>query len=173
VFSYTGLPFTGEPSPGTSIKETFVPAISETHPYIESLRRLETMYGSLDKVPRSVRFPEVGTYSLIVRTEAFRTVGEIPDGIEHHDEAAGLIRNKIEPLFPDERELLTKANPELDAESVLVLDSGRELPSPRGSYVTIAGGAALILFAAYRLTTFVRKHRRSESPYRSPTPPVR
>jgi hypothetical protein len=172
VFRYHGGIGGEEPGPDVRVDETYVPAVSESHPFIEHLRALETRYGSLAAVPESVPFPEVGSYALIVRTKSFRTVGAIPRGIVHRGETSGLIVNRIDPLTSDERELLVEANPDVDIESVLILDVGRKLRPPGVSYAFIAGGSALCLLAVYRCVRLVQAHRQRESPYRLPSGPA-
>ncbi len=130
VYSYSKSKYdSSEPDSSTKITECFYPIISHSHPFVEGLAKLEEEYGSMDQVPDDAPFPDLDSFSVIVKAKHFKTVGSIPDGLSVEDALEGLVINQIESLDKEEKDLIRSSFPSADLEHVVIIQAGRK-PAP-------------------------------------------
>jgi hypothetical protein len=133
----------GEPGPSSKVNYTYYPIISLEHSFNVGLDEIAEKYG--DNVPENVKIPDLNTFSILVKTKRFSTIGAIPDYIEKELDIRGLVINRIHSLKSDEKRLINETFPTIDTNKILILEEGRR-PS---SFVfwggLILGGLALIV----------------------------
>lgn len=143
IFEYEG---------GNEMKETdkvtyaYYPILSNQHPYVVGMNQLYEQFP--DGIPKEVDLPDMGVISVLVKTDEFPTIGDIPEDMISEDQVQGLIVNKIEKLDQEEIDLLKESYPAIDPEKILLLDKART-PTPAGITLAIMGGGVLVsIFAA-------------------------
>lgn len=135
---------TGEPGATTKIDYVYYPIISVDHPFFVRLRELTEQHGSLDDVP-DAEWPLIDTFSAIVKSTDFGTIGSIPEGIGANDSVQGLVINLIGGLDSEEQSLLHQSFPKIDVNKVLIIESGRTPASAVKSLGITAGGVLVSL----------------------------
>jgi hypothetical protein len=146
VYSYSQSKYdSSAPGPSTKITECFYPIISYSHPFMKGLAELEEKYGSLDDAPDDAEFPELNSFSVIVKAKHFDTIGAIPDGIELESSLEGLIINQVESLDSEEKDLIRSSFPQANLDEVVIIQAGRKPASLLKSLGMIVGGVVLAL----------------------------
>ena len=136
---------TGDPEGSTKVTHTYYPIVSDSHPFIQALAEVEDRYGTLADVPDE-ELPELrGGIAVVVKTRAFGTIDEIPDGFAREESIRGLVINRISSLDSEERRLLTESFPDLDVDQLAILEQNREPASPQRSLGMMGGGVLLSL----------------------------
>ena len=128
----------------TKVDYAYYPALSIEHPYMITLEKLEEQYGDLSKVPGR-KFPKLENIHVLIKTEKFKTVGEIPAYIDSKKNMKGLIINSISSLNDDERKLIKESFPKVNFNKLVIIEEGREPCSITNSF-TMMGGGVLIIF---------------------------
>ncbi len=173
VFQYTD---DGEVTDATKIDHSYYPALSPQHPFFLKVAELAEAHGGLEQIPDEV-FPEVERFSLLVKTERYESVGELPDAAwDVAEPVSGLLVNRIRKLGKDERELLAQSFPGLDLGRVLILEEGRKPASAGWAFGLMGGGAALVLTGCVWVLGGMRRSRAKPEPDpltpTSPVPPI-
>ena len=137
---------TGEPGRGTKVNYTYYPIISAQHPFNVRWDELAAQYGSFEAVPETENLPDLTTFAVLVKTERFTTVGSIPDGIEDGQSVKGLLINRIESLDSEEKKLVGESFPQVNVDSLLILEDGRK-PSPATKFMGMIGGGVVLVLA--------------------------
>lgn len=140
--------------PSSPVKWIWSPLISDRHPYMQKLRKLVAKHGSIKKIPRNADWPVVKDFVVLLKSEAYDTVREIPDGRKLYKSVSGLVINRIESLGDDEKRLIRRRFPEIDFDKILIVEHGRKPSSPAVSVAFIAGGTLLVLMP---VAFFVRR----------------
>ncbi|QDU90770.1 hypothetical protein Pla175_41830 [Pirellulimonas nuda] len=125
----------------------YYPVMSYDHEYVRTISALEAEYGSLDKLTDQ-ELPALDGFKVLVRTKEFKTVGDIPSGLEGRNSVQGLVVSRIEGLGSDEKKLMSEGFPGLDLDDLLLLEAGRRPTSVAASSGMIAGGVALLVAGA-------------------------
>jgi len=135
--------------PSSPVNWIWTPLISDTHPYMDGIRRLKKTYGSLKKVPRGADWPAVKGFVVLLKSELYETVGDIPDGRKPYKSVNGLVINQIESLDDDDKRLIRKKFPKIDFDKILIVEHGRKPSSAAFSYSIIGFGGMLILIPLF------------------------
>ena len=133
---------TGEPKDTTKVTKTYYPIISETHPFLMKLAVLAEQFGGEEKIPDEL-WPAFDQFTVLVKTDRFKTIGSIPDNWGDDANIEGLVINRIEGLSGEEANLLRQSFPQLDMDKVLILEEGRK-PSPVTTSLGMMGGGVLL-----------------------------
>jgi len=130
-------------SPNARVKYAYYPIISRTHPFNVRWDALAEKYGSYDDVPETEDFPELTTFSVLVKTERFKTVGTLPEGILDETERSGLLIHRIDGLDEEEKILVREGFPQVDFDKLLILEDGRK-PSSAFMWMGMMAGGLLV-----------------------------
>jgi hypothetical protein len=138
------------PDADTSVSYCYYPIISSTHPYVQEIEKLETQYGSLDQVPDEVAFPPMPSFSVLVKTKRFKTIGAIPDeSLRAEPGVQGLVINRISSLSSEEQKLIKDDFPDIDFNKVLILEDGRTPSSGLFSICLVFAGLPFVLLGIW------------------------
>lgn len=123
-------------SKDATVKYTLYPLISQGNPLL----------AALDKDADGPVANHV-TFKVLVKTDEFKTVAQIPQTASPSEQITGLIINRIRPLEADEAALIRKDYPLVKPEEILVLEVNRKPASLAFSFAFMIGGAALAVLA--------------------------
>ena len=143
-----------EATNSSKVTATYYPIVSNSHPYVVATDALAIKYGGYDKIPDS-EWPEFGQFAVLVKTDAFKTIGKIPDEWTEKKKITGLIVNEIDPLGSEEMNLIRESFPSIKFGQVLILEQGRTPSSTAASFGMMGGGGILAAFGV--LLLFRRK----------------
>jgi hypothetical protein len=133
------------PEARTKLSYCLYPIVSMKDPQAQKLVRLQEQFGSLKKVPDDVKLPQIEQFAVVVKTERFKTVGDIPDDTVRREESVqGLVINEIRSLKADEKRLLEEQFPTVDLKKVLLLEEGRRPSSSAVAGAAMVGGIGLL-----------------------------
>jgi len=132
----------------------YYPILSETHPFVVKINALFEKYP--EEIPEE-EVPEVGSFSVLVKSKRYKTVDEIPGGFEPVQLIQGLAINKISSLNDDEAQLMRESFPNYNPDDVLVLEEGRA-PAGAGKKYGMMGGGVLIALVGLMLFFVGRKN---------------
>jgi hypothetical protein len=135
----------GKPTSSSELVWLYSPIISDGHPYMKGLRELEKTHGDLGNVPREAKWPRLENFAVLVKSEAYKTIGEAPKKRKYYESVSGLVINRIESLGDEEKALIRESFPNIDFEKILILEHGREPTSLGGVVAWIGAGALLVL----------------------------
>ncbi len=121
----------------TPIDYPYYPILSTTHPFFSEPAEAATVRG-IDRVAYE-QGGGVETFSVLVKTRQFKTVGSLPEEWAKGEPIRGLVVNRIYNLKKDESELLARSFPGIDLDKVLVLYEGRT-PTSRTMVFALLGG---------------------------------
>lgn len=128
------------PGPDASLKWFYYPVLSPEHDDVEGLKEyLED--------PGTRKNYRVQGLQVLVKTDQYDTVGDLPVGMEEIAAFEGTVINKISPLGLEESQLLQRSFPRVASGKVLVLELGRE-PSGFFGYALYFGGGILLFLAS-------------------------
>ena len=65
---------------------------------MDGLRELEETHGSLENVPEDAEWPPLKDFAVLVKSEAYKTLGDVPDQRKYYESVSGLVINRIESL---------------------------------------------------------------------------
>jgi hypothetical protein len=119
------------------IHYSFYPLISPSHPQLAK-ERIEDIAAAGDD-------PHLKEFTVLVRTEQFKRVGEVPHGPVVENSIQGMVINSISSLSADEAKLIKDSFPNLDTNRLLILEQDRTPASLFKSFGIMAGGAVLVL----------------------------
>ena len=135
---------------------TYYPIISDEHPYRRALHGLVATYGSRGNIPDG-KWPPLGEVAVIVKTDRFDTIGEIPSRMAYVEGIDGMVINEIEPIDEEARKLLEGEFPRMDFKKILILEEFRR---PVGTVAVLAiitiGSILVVLPAALYLRSRLR-----------------
>lgn len=143
VYSYRAKTEQANPPASTSVNYSFHPIISNSHSFVVGFAELAKKADETDNLQDFV-IPEIEEFAVIVKTEKFKTIGDIPEGIRDEDSIEGLVINKIDSLDKEEKELLKQSFPNADLDKVLILEDGRK-PAPMIKWLGMIGGGILLI----------------------------
>lgn len=127
------------PSPDDSVKWFYYPVISPDHNDLEGVTEF------LEDTSGKRRNYRVQGLQVLVKTDQYDTVGDLPVGMEEMAAIEGTVINKISPLGLEESQLLEKSFPRVASGKVLVLELGREPSGFFGYALYFLGGLLLFL----------------------------
>ena len=136
----------GNPPTSTSVNYSFHPIISTSHSYVTGvtkLRELATKQNGPENI-QDFEIPELKEFAVIVKTEKFETIGDIPETMLPEESIEGLVINKIDSLDKEEKELLKQSFPDANLDKVLILEDGRK-PAPMIKWLGMIGGGVLLI----------------------------
>ena len=107
----------GAPGVGAKVNHCYYPILSIEHPFIQA-------------VASDNENADFDNFAVIVKTDRFKTVGAIPDGIDAVDSIQGLVVNRITSLDSEEKDLVRQSFPGVNLDKLLILEDGR---APRRS----------------------------------------
>lgn len=133
----------GPPNATTKLNFCYYPILSDEHPFIKTYDELLEKYGDDESIPDE-EYPDTGHISVLVKTDQFKTIGDIPDvGWTDQPNAQGLVINRIKSLDAEETRLIKSSFPSTDMAKVLILELGRKPGAMKGW--AMAGGGVLIV----------------------------
>lgn len=144
IYSYSQSKYdTGEPGPNTSISYAFYPIISHSH---EHLKEVYAYWAKKEADPNfQGAAPTVRSFSVLVKTNRFDKLRDLPTDDKEVDSIKGLVVNRIRTLDDDEKKLISQSFPSVNLDKVLILDDGREPSSATASWAFMIGGVLLVL----------------------------
>ncbi len=145
VFEFEDEDETGRMTKSSKLNWLYTPLISDKHAYVDGLRALEKKYGSIKKIPRNADWPPLKDFVVILKSEAYETVGDVPTGRKKYSSVTGLVINRIESLGEDEQRLIRKKFPKIDFDKVYIVEHGRKPSSAAAAIAFIVVGAILVL----------------------------
>lgn len=145
VFYFEGEEGNKRMKPSSKLIWLYTPLISDKHPYMQGLRRLEKKYGSIRKIPRNADWPPLKDFVVILKSNAYKTVGDVPSGRKPYASVTGLVINRIESLGDEEQRLIRQKFPKIDFDEVYIVEHGRKPSSRGGAIAFIAVGAVMVL----------------------------
>lgn len=148
MFAGTVIEYEGKDrglTPSSKVTWIYTPLISDTHPYMQKIHELQKKYGSLKKVPRNADWPALGKFVVLVKSEAYKTVKDIPRKRKTYKSVTGLVVNLIDPLDDRAKRLIREGIPKIDFDKVFVVEHARKPTSVAGSIGFISAGALLVL----------------------------
>lgn len=96
--------------------------------------------------------PPLGNVAVLVKSKKYKRTSEIPESIEPRDSMQGLVINNINTLDNDMKDFIKKSYPNVNVDTVLVVEEGRSPNMILGALMAVGGiamigvGAALFLF---------------------------
>jgi len=145
VFEFEDEDETGRMKKSSKLTWLYTPLISDKHPYIDGLRKLEKKYGSIKKTPKNADWPPLKDFVVILKSAAYKTVGDVPTGRKKYSSVTGLVINRIESLGDDEQRLIRQKFPKIDFDKVYIVEHGRKPSSATAAIAIIVVGAILVL----------------------------
>ncbi|MCA9044513.1 MAG: hypothetical protein KDA69_09340 [Planctomycetaceae bacterium] len=113
---------------GSRVTKAYYPIISPTHPYAEGM--------DADA--------DLESFAVLVKTNRFSTIGEIPDMPGPVQSISGLTRPASVALESDFQDLLRSDYPGINLDQILVLEDGRQPTSVALGIIMMLASAALI-----------------------------
>jgi hypothetical protein len=135
--------------PSSPVIWTWTPLISDKHPYAIKIRQLIAKHGSVKKIPRSADWPVLKDFVVLLKSEAYDTVKDIPDGRKYYKSVSGLVINEIESLGDEDKRLIRAKFPKIDFEKILIVEHGRKPSSAAVSISIIVVGGLLMLIPVF------------------------
>ena len=135
----------GEPGPDAKVNYVYYPIISVEHPYVGEVAAFQEKYAEVDQLPADALIPKISAPAIVVKTNVFKTIGEIPNDMLKTQALEGLVINRIASLKSEEEDLLRQGFGNFNAEKVLILEEGRKPASKGKSFGIMGGGGVLIL----------------------------
>ena len=136
--AYFELIYWGEEN-SDKIDYVYYPILSSEHPFVVKVNELFEKHA--DGIPEG-EIPDVGSFSVLVKSDRFKTIDDVPDGFDPAQLVQGLVINKIASLKSEEVSLMKQSFPTFDENTVLVLEEGRT-PAGAGKKYGMMGGGAL------------------------------
>ncbi len=155
-------------APDTRVDYAYYPILSDEHSYFDQVDALGDRYGTGGTLLEQ-DIPAVGTFAVLVRTRAFKRLGEIPSGSwEDAENLRGLVVNRVRTLGHDEQPLLLRSFPSIDLTKIIILEEGRR-PSSRAYALGMLGCGGALSLLGVGLSVRPR-HPRKAPPGDSRTP---
>jgi hypothetical protein len=127
--------------PNPDIQYAYYPIISLSNPLLSRL----TPHVNPDEDSSPAQHVE--ELKVLVKTQQFKRVSDIPrDGVVKKA-VTGLVINRIRSLEVKEADLLRQQYPRINLEQILILEESRTPISPAVSFAVLAGGLALVALA--------------------------
>ena len=120
--------------------------------------------------------PAQATYSVLVKSGQFHTVGELFDRVGdgtplRSDHLTGVVINEIDPIPKDERQLLIEGFPNVNLDNVLIVELDRKPRSRVGALLMLLAG--LVIMIAPLALWLVNKLKESQpAPVVGPLPSI-
>jgi hypothetical protein len=162
----------GKMGPSAKVTWTYTPLISDRHPYMGKIRALEKKYGGYDKIPKTAAWPKLGDFVVLLKSEVYETIGDIPRRRKFYESVAGLVINEVDPLGDEEKKLIRDGIPKIDFDKVFIVEHGRKPTSAAGSIGFVVAGGLLVLLPIAFAVRSLRKPRPfpAEEPAAQPEP---
>jgi hypothetical protein len=149
IYEYSQSKYsTAEPTASTSVSVAYYPIISTSHTFAREMAKLQenVLPGGLGaNILDQLTIPTIDSFTVLVKTKQFDSVGDIPSGFLHQDSVKGLVINRIDSLDSEEEKLIKENFPSLDIDKVLILEQDRTPASLFKSMGMMAGGMLLAL----------------------------
>jgi len=133
----------GSPNDNTRVEYAWYPILSEDHPVLLELARLEEKHGNIDAIPEK-ELPQLKTVAALVKTKRFATIGRIPDITLPSNSVQGVVLNGVESLVAEERRLVRESFSGMDFGQVVLLDADRLPSSPLVGIVFMFLGVCVV-----------------------------
>lgn len=143
---YGGLVYYGDDSRDRDRKVDYCyyPIISRDHAWSRAVTALHEEFDDLQNVPDE-RWPEVEDFHVVVKTKEYDTYRDLPEGYTvYHSDLQGLVINKIDSLKSEEKRLLAENFPNVDLDSLVIIEAGRR-PSSLAKALGMLGAGLAIL----------------------------
>tara|TARA_B100001964_G_C14098349_1_gene538101 strand:- start:175 stop:963 length:789 start_codon:yes stop_codon:yes gene_type:complete len=148
------------PDGDSRLKTVYYPVFPLDHPISNGVQALERKYGSLENAPPEEFPPSFDGYLVLVKTDDFDRLRNIPGHTETADSLEGtLVQNPRWTL--KQSNLLRKAFPEIGISRILLLDKDKRPISPFASYLMLGVGICLLVLP---LGLMVAKRRQRARP---------
>ena len=159
IYEYeTDSHVTRNPPSNSKVNHAYYPIISNSHPIFFKIQQLFVRYGNEANIPDD-QWPDINQFTVLVKTNKFKTIGSIPDDWVESDLVQGLVINRIENLDSEEKNLIRQNFPQIDLEQVLIVEQDREPSSRSKSWGMMGGGGILILLGVF---LFFKKKAQTE-----------
>jgi hypothetical protein len=145
VYSYKTSKYAAQKdaTPDSALNYCYYPILSPSHAFFKELEQAAAKHGGIDQIPDD-QFPEINDIRVLVKTQQFKQLRNIPTSIAHRDAIEGVVINQISSLGSEETKLLKQSFSRLDTAKVLILEEGRKPASLLKSLGMVLGGLALI-----------------------------
>ena len=158
VFNFEDEDGTGRMKRSSKLNWLSTPLISDKHPDMDGIRKLEKKYGSIKMTPRNADWPPLKDFVVILKSKANKTVGDVPTGRKPYSPVTGLVINRIESLGGDEQRLIRQKFPKINFDKVCIVEHGRKPSSTAGAIAVIVVGALLVLLCVALLNRVHASH---------------
>jgi len=145
-----------EEKPEYEVTHAYVPLISSNHPYSLALDDLEEKYPDGVEIPEE-EFPVMQDFQILLKTNDYKTLGDIPEFWVFHEKLEGVVINKINSFESGEEDLIRQSFPNLDFNKILILEKDRKPSSSFKSFGMMGGGFALIIIGIGLLVVGFKK----------------
>lgn len=137
------------------VEHAYYPVVSEEHPYVKGFPQGES---EGKEVAQTEDIPD--DFAVLIRTERFGTVNDIPRAFQHSPSMRGMVVGSIISLTDDEKKLISESFPKADLSRLMIFEEGR-LPTPKEGIQTVFMiGLGLLLLGGLGLYgLFGRKSR--------------
>lgn len=142
-FFYAEAPISGTPAPSAEVEFTYVPLVSMEHPFAKKLLASAKQPANIGSIPKQ-SWPALEKFVVLLRTDRFNTVVEIPQTVEYAPSAHGLFFVNVGSLDEHESEVIRKALPNVDSSKVLILLEDTSPASPLMPWALGVAGLSLI-----------------------------
>ena len=148
VYSISGR---DKDKPNPSVKYAIYAVVSESHPYGKLLKQMLAPAGDAREpivleAPASLDLERV---AVLVKTNRFKSVAELPQAPAAQTAVQGLAINQIQSLSDEESRLVREVVPGIDLDQVLILEEGRRPKSHLQSLGIAAAGVFCLLLGVW------------------------
>lgn len=131
VYSFRAEEGQTEAGGSEKVEHAYYPIVSDEHPYVKGFPR----GGSEGKAVSSGE-DSPDDFAVLVRTERFDTVNDIPKAFQQSPSMRGMVVGSIVSLSEDEKKLISESFPAADMSRLMIFEEGR-LPTPKEGIQTI------------------------------------
>jgi hypothetical protein len=136
----------GEPTEDSRVQWVKYPILSRNNPFFSKIKPLIQKYKGVKNIPDN-EYPDAETFSVLVLTRKWKTFGDIPDTMEKIESLEGLIINKVAPLTSDQKALIERSFPKVDADKLWIVEEGRRPYKLSTCYGLVGSGIFMLLLA--------------------------
>ncbi len=133
-----------EPQPAYAVDHIYYPIVSTSHPHVKEVARLARKYKGVHRIPAAA-MPELENVAVMVKTNRYRTVDEIPKEGERIRILQGVVITHPFLPAPGDKKMVAQKYPSLDFSDVLVIEPNRIPPEPYIAFGMIGGGGIVMM----------------------------
>jgi len=131
----------------STVEYCYIPIISKENPFVEKVDSYLAQVEAGGEAAQNIPEPSLDSYSVLVKTDRYKKVGDLPYGFDEGAALQGVFINKITSLADDEKDLLLEGASGIDLENILILEEGRTPSSATKAYGAMAGGVVIALLS--------------------------